>query len=109
MLPSSLIPEIIARVTSHSRLPGAMSGSGCSNMEWRGEDQHIITWRPVVQQVGAPFALSSCITIGLIAIGLIGYSNMMARDRERGVFQRLRLTPATTWDIMFSRLMVQSV
>ncbi len=69
----------------------------------------LITWRPVVQQVSAPFVLSSCITIGLIAIGLIGYANMMARDRERGVFQRLRLTPATTWDIMFSRLMVQSV
>jgi ABC-2 type transport system permease protein len=31
----------------------------------------------------------------------------MARDRETGVFQRLRVTPAPTWAIMASRLTVQ--
>jgi ABC-2 type transport system permease protein len=31
----------------------------------------------------------------------------IARDREKGVFQRLRVTPAPTWTIMTSRLLVQ--
>src|SRR4029077_4141790 len=31
----------------------------------------------------------------------------VARDREKGVFQRLRVTPAPTWTIMTSRLLVQ--
>jgi ABC-2 type transport system permease protein len=33
----------------------------------------------------------------------------VARDREKGVFQRLRVTPAPTWTIMTSRLLVQVV
>jgi ABC-2 type transport system permease protein len=31
----------------------------------------------------------------------------VARDREQGVFQRLRVTPAPTWTIMTSRLAMQ--
>jgi ABC-2 type transport system permease protein len=33
----------------------------------------------------------------------------VARDREKGVFQRLRVTPAPTWTIMTSRLAMQVV
>src|SRR5579872_916861 len=67
----------------------------------------LISWKSVVQQLGGPFALSSCITFGVVAIGLMGYSNTTARDREKGVFQRLRVTPASTAAIMASRLTVQ--
>ncbi len=67
----------------------------------------LISWRGVVDQFGGPFALASCITFGMIAVGLMGYSNSTARDREKGVFQRLRTTPATTAMIMGSRIIVQ--
>ena len=40
---------------------------------------------------------------------LIGYALTVARDREKGVFQRLRVTPAPTWTIMTSRLVMQAV
>ena len=67
----------------------------------------LVSWKSVVAKFGGPFALSSCITFGLIAVGLMGYSNTTATDREKGVFQRLRVTPATTFEIMASRLLVQ--
>jgi ABC-2 type transport system permease protein len=67
----------------------------------------LISWKGIIDKVGGPFALSSCITIGLIAIGLMGYSNAIARDRDKGVFQRLRATPVPSWSIMVSRLIVQ--
>lgn len=67
----------------------------------------LITWQPLIKYVGGPFVLSSCITVGLIAIGLMGYSNAIARDRDKGVFQRLRATPVPAWCIMGSRLIVQ--
>ncbi|HEX5430119.1 MAG TPA: ABC transporter permease [Patescibacteria group bacterium] len=67
----------------------------------------LIAWKQVVKQFGGPFALSMCITFGVVAVGLMGYSNTTARDRERGVFQRLRVTPASTWNIMTSRLTVE--
>jgi hypothetical protein len=57
--------------------------------------------------MGAPFVLSNCITIGLTAIGLMGYSNALARDRDRGVFQRLRVAPIPNSLILISRLAVQ--
>ncbi len=69
----------------------------------------LISWRDIVDRLGGAFALSSCITIGLIAIGLMGYANTTARDREKGVFQRLRVTPASTTLIMTSRIAVQLV
>ncbi|MEP6594811.1 MAG: ABC transporter permease [Ginsengibacter sp.] len=69
----------------------------------------LISWKGIIDKVGGAFALSSCITIGLIAIGLMGYSNAIARDRDKGVFQRLRATPVPSWAIMVSRLVVQLV
>ncbi len=67
----------------------------------------LISWKGVIDKLGAAFALSSCITIGLVAIGLMGYSNSIARDRDKGVFQRLRVAPVASWSIMASRLTVQ--
>ncbi len=69
----------------------------------------LISWKGIIDKLGATFALSTCITIGLISTGLMGYSNAIARDRDKGVFQRLRVTPVPTWSIMFSRLMVQMI
>jgi ABC-2 type transport system permease protein len=42
-----------------------------------------------------------------MAIGLMGYTNTIARDRDKGIFQRLRVAPAPKWTIMTSRLTVQ--
>ena len=67
----------------------------------------LISWKGVVDKLGGAFALSTCITIGLFAIGLMGYSNSIARDRDKGVFQRLRVAPVRSWSIMVSRLIVQ--
>jgi len=69
----------------------------------------LITWKGIVEKFGGPFALSTCITIGLVAIGLMGYSNSIARDRDKGVFQRLRVAPVPTWCIMASRLVIQLI
>ena len=69
----------------------------------------LISWKGLIPKVGGPFVLSTCITIGLTAIGLMGYSNAIARDRDKGVFQRLRVTPVPTWSIMGSRLIVQLI
>jgi ABC-2 type transport system permease protein len=53
------------------------------------------------------FRLASALTLGILSIAVLGYSMTVARDREKGVFQRLRVTPAPTWTIMTSRLLVQ--
>ncbi|RFM29534.1 ABC transporter permease [Deminuibacter soli] len=67
----------------------------------------LVSWQGIINKIGAAFAFSTCITIGLMAIGLMGYSNSIARDREKGVFQRLRVSPVPSWTIMVSRLSVQ--
>lgn len=67
----------------------------------------LISWGSIVASMGGPFVMSSCITIGLIAVGFMGYANTTARDREKGIFQRLRVTPAGTFEIMASRIVVQ--
>ena len=67
----------------------------------------LISWKGLVEKLGGTFVLSNCITIGLNAIGLMGYSNAIARDRDKGVFQRLRVAPIPSWSIMMSRLLVQ--
>jgi len=67
----------------------------------------LVSWKGMIEKVGGAFILSNCITIGLTAIGLMGYANSIARDREKGVFQRLRVAPVSSWSIMFSRLAVQ--
>ena len=58
---------------------------------------------------GAEFVIGLAISYGLLSTALIGYALTMARDREKGIFQRLRVTPAPTWTIMTSRLALQLV
>jgi ABC-2 type transport system permease protein len=67
----------------------------------------LVSWTGIVAMLGGPSVMSSCITIGLIAVGLMGYANSTARAREKGIFQRLRVTPAGTFEIMASRVAVQ--
>lgn len=58
---------------------------------------------------GALIIIGLAIAYGLAAASILGYSLTVARDRELGVFQRLRVTPAPTWTIMTSRLVMQGV
>lgn len=67
----------------------------------------IVSFKDLVNTAGGPFVLSDSLVYGLIAIGLMGYTNSIARDRDKGIFQRLRVAPASNWTIMMSRLMVQ--
>lgn len=69
----------------------------------------VIFWKPLIVRTGGAFVLSNAITLGLNAIGLMGYPNTIARDREKEIFQRLRVAPAPNWTIMGSRLAVQLV
>lgn len=85
--------------------------------QWRNRRAVILTilvpviilysWRQIIDQIGGAYALGSCITVGLMATGLMGYSNAIARDRDKGIFQRLRVAPLPSWTIMASRLLVQ--
>ena len=67
----------------------------------------LISWKGIIDKLGGAFALSISMTIGLTAIGIMGYAISIARDRDKGVFQRLRVTPVPTFFIMLSRLIVQ--
>lgn len=67
----------------------------------------LVTWKDLIPTIGAHAVLAICIAIGLPAMGLMGYSQTIARDRETGVFQRLRTTPTATSAIMGSRILVQ--
>jgi ABC-2 type transport system permease protein len=67
----------------------------------------LVSWRSAANKNDASFVLSTCITLGLVSIGLMGYSNAIARDRDKGIFQRLRVAPVPTGCIMTSRLLVQ--
>lgn len=58
---------------------------------------------------GAAFVIGLAIAYGLAATSIVGYALTVARDREKGVFQRLRVTPAPTWAIMTSRLVMQAL
>ncbi|TDW96844.1 ABC transporter permease [Dinghuibacter silviterrae] len=69
----------------------------------------LISWKSLVDKMGAAYALSTSITIGVAASCLIGYSNAIARDRDKGVFQRLRVAPVPAWTVMGSRLIVQLI
>lgn len=51
--------------------------------------------------------ISLVMMLGMATIAILGYALNVARDRENGVFQRLHVTPAPTWAIMTSRLIVQ--
>jgi ABC-2 type transport system permease protein len=67
----------------------------------------VIAWKGLISKTGGAFVLGNAITLALNAIGLMGYSNSIARDREKEIFQRLRVAPAPNWTIMGSRLAVQ--
>lgn len=67
----------------------------------------VFSWKGLIPRTGGAFVLANAITLGLIAIGLMGYTNSIARDRDKGVFQRLRVSPLPLWTIMASRLLVQ--
>lgn len=67
----------------------------------------LISWKGLIPEIGAANVLSICIAVGLPAMGLMGYALALGRDRERGIFQRLRAAPIPTWVIMSSRLLVQ--
>ena len=69
----------------------------------------VLSWKALIGKVGGAFILSNAVTLGLNAIGLMGYTNSIARDREKEIFQRLRVAPAPNWTIMGSRLTVQLV
>jgi ABC-2 type transport system permease protein len=58
---------------------------------------------------GALFVIGLAIAYGLVSSSILGYALAVARDREQGVFQRLRVTPAPTWTIMTSRLAIQGL
>ncbi|WP_334173556.1 ABC transporter permease [Sinomonas sp.] len=58
---------------------------------------------------GSGLIIGLALTLGLLTSCLLGYSLALARDREMGVLQRLRVTPAPTWMIMTSRIAVQVV
>src|SRR5438309_1245676 len=58
---------------------------------------------------GAEFVIGLAISYALLSTALVGYALTVARDREKGVFQRLRVTPAPTWTIMTSRLAMQVI
>jgi ABC-2 type transport system permease protein len=58
---------------------------------------------------GAVYIIGLAIAYGLMATSILGYALTVARDREKGVFQRLRVTPAPTWTILSSRLAMQSM
>jgi len=60
------------------------------------------------QILGDPrFKVASCMMLGMATIAILGYSMGVARDRDAGVFQRLRVTPTPGWAIMASRLAIQ--
>lgn len=67
----------------------------------------LIFWKGLIPKIGAANVLSNCITVGVTAIGLMGYTISIARDRDKGIFQRLRVAPVPQWSIMTSRLLVQ--
>src|SRR5262249_41060401 len=55
------------------------------------------------------FTISLALTVGLMSASVMGYASTIAQDRATGVFQRLRVTPASTWAIMTSRLVMHIV
>jgi len=67
----------------------------------------IISWKSFIPVIGGAGVLSICLAIGLPGTGFMGYALTIARDRERGVFQRLRTAPIGARDIMMSRIVVQ--
>lgn len=67
----------------------------------------LISWKGLIPLLGGPLTLANSLSYGLIATTLLGYSNTLSRDRDKGIFQRLRVAPMPGWAIMVSRLTVQ--
>ncbi|MEP6926090.1 MAG: ABC transporter permease [Ginsengibacter sp.] len=67
----------------------------------------LISWKGIIDKIGGATALSISMTIGLTSIGIMAYATSIARDRDKGIFQRLRVAPVPAFFIMLSRLMVQ--
>lgn len=67
----------------------------------------LIAYQKGVKLVGAAGIIAIAQVVGLMSVGILGYALGLAQDREKGIFQRLRVTPAPTWAIMVSRLLVQ--
>ena len=58
---------------------------------------------------GSTLIIGLALTLGLLTSCLLGFTLALAHDRDIGVLQRLRVTPAPNWMIMTSRLIVQVV
>ncbi len=72
----------------------------------------LFAWKSLTDKFGlnAPYILlSASISFVLVNIGLLAYPSALTLDRDRGVFEKLRTTPATTTAIMISRLVVQMI
>src|ERR1700694_4482119 len=67
----------------------------------------LLTFLPPLAVLYGLFTAKRGAQLGSPLIAILGYTASVARDRELGVFQRLRVTPAPTWTIMVSRLAVQ--
>ena len=52
--------------------------------------------------------LALALMLGTALLAVINYPSTLARDRELGVLQRLRVTPAPGWVILVSRLIIQA-
>jgi ABC-2 type transport system permease protein len=78
---STLLPIVLLVVTTFGKAPARLGGSS--------------------------LIIGLALTLGLITSTLFGYAQTLAHDREVGVLQRLRVTPAPNWMIMTSRLVVQ--
>jgi len=68
---------------------------------------YLFALRRAIPALGGTAVLAQCLSIGVPAIGLMGYAVVLSRDRDHGVFQRLRATPSTTTILMSSRILVQ--
>lgn len=69
----------------------------------------LFNWKHLLSSIGPANVLAGCISLGLPSIGLMGYALVVGRDRELGVFQRLRTTPCPAWILMTSRFAVQMI
>lgn len=58
---------------------------------------------------GSTLIVGLALTLGLLTSCLLGFTLALAHDRDIGVLQRLRVTPAPNWMIIASRLIVQVV
>jgi ABC-2 type transport system permease protein len=58
---------------------------------------------------GSYYIIGIAVAYGLASFGIFGYATRIARDRDTGVLQRLRVTPAPSWLLMGSRIVAQEI